>query len=101
MFARSIGKRITQAYPGIYLIGAKIGKPVYYAGKILGINRKAGKKIARLYWKYGNALLDKDPGLSKDAYRSAERFVPCTWKVKLMKREDDAFKRCQPLAEQR
>ena len=100
MNIRSLGKKITHAYPNIYLVGAKIGKPVFWTVKLLGWEHKAGKKIARLYWKCGNAVIDKTPEISQKLYRRAMRYVPCTWKVKLMEREDEAFRRCKLLAEE-
>jgi len=98
MSFRSIGRKITHACPGIYLAGAKLGKPVFWTKKILGIECNAGKKIARLYWKYGNAVLEKTPEISRGIYRRAAKYVPCKWKAKLMEREDQAFEKCALLA---
>jgi len=93
MSFRSIGKKITHACPSIYIVGAKTGKPVYWARRLLGFEyEKTGKKIARLYEKYGNAVVEKQPERAEYAYKIATKYAP-GWKTKLKGKEAFALEK--------
>jgi hypothetical protein len=91
MSFRSIGSKIVHACPGIYVAGAKIGKPIFWTKRILGFSyEKTGKKIARLYEKYGNAMSEESPEDSRYAYCIAAKYAP-KWKARLEKKERVCF----------
>jgi len=93
MSFRSIGKKITHACPNIYFAGAKTGTPVYWTRRLLGFEyEKTGKKIARLYEKYGNAVVGKEPESAEYAYRIAAKYAP-RWKAKLKGKEAFALEK--------
>ena len=88
MTVHGIGKKITQACPSIYLAGAKIGKPVYWARRILAMDcERTGKKIARLHEKYGDAVVEKTPQDAEASYHAAEKYAPGAWKAHLKSKE--------------
>ena len=81
------------ARAGIYIAKAKIGKPVYWARRILGLEyERTGKKIARLYEKYGNIVVEENPGGSQYAYCIAARYAP-EWKARLMEKKESVFEK--------
>ncbi len=94
MFIRSISKKMTRACPSIYLTGAKLGTPVYWARRIIGLDyRKVGNRIARLHEKYGDNALEKKPGCARHAYYLAARYAP-GWKTRLDEKKWSAFEKC-------
>ena len=96
MTVHGIGKKITQACPSIYLAGAKIGKPVYWARRILAMDcERTGKKIALLYEKYGNTVSAEKPEESRYAYCIAARYAP-GWKPRLEKKKASVFEKFGP-----
>ena len=94
MSIRSIGRRMAQTHPKLYVAGAKIGKYVYWGKRLFCAEyEETGKKIALLYLKYGNTVIDEKPDESKHAYCIAAKYAPPGWKARLMEKKSSVFER--------
>ena len=89
--------KLMRSHPKIYITTAKLCKTVYWARKIIGFeSEKVGEKIARLYIKYGEAVVEKRPEETMHCFSVAYRYAPPRWKRMLLDKMQNASEKCPP-----